>query len=65
MKVRIKSFNGELPSYLTVGKVYDAVRVDSERMKVTCDNGQVIMTNIKKSGYLGVGKDGGEWEVVE
>ena len=22
MKVKIKSFNGELPSYLTVGKVY-------------------------------------------
>lgn len=26
MKVKIKTFNGELPSYLTLGKVYDAVK---------------------------------------
>ncbi len=27
MKIKIKSFNGELPSYLTFGKVYEFDRV--------------------------------------
>ena len=64
MKVKIKSVNGrsDLPSNLQRGVTYQAVRIDSERMKVTCDDGQVITTNIKKSGYLG---DFGEWEILD
>lgn len=64
MQVKIKSINGEsgLPSNLQLGVVYQAVRIDSKRMKVTCDDGQVITTNIKKSGYLG---DFGEWEILD
>lgn len=62
MKVRIKTvIDGVLPSNLRRDVVYDAVRCDDYRMKVTCDDGQVIMTSIKKSGYLG---NGGEWEVL-
>ncbi|MBJ6351072.1 MULTISPECIES: hypothetical protein [unclassified Acinetobacter] len=63
MEVRIKSVNGSspLPENLQMNVVYKAVRVDAKRMKVTCDDGQVITTNISKSGYLG---DWGEWEIV-
>ena len=64
MKIRIKTYNGELPNNLTVNKVYDAVRVDSERMRVICDDGQVITTNINKSGYLGMDENGGSWEII-
>ena len=63
MQVKIKTINGNtgLPANLQRDVVYQAVRVDSRRMKGTCDDGQVITTNIKKSGYLG---DFGEWEIV-
>lgn len=63
MQVRIKSINGDsrLPDNLQRDVIYQAVRIDEERMKVTCDDGQVITTNIKKSGYLG---DFGEWEII-
>ena len=63
MEVRIKSVTGDmgLPSNLQLNNVYQATRIDKHRMKVTCDDGQVITTNISKSGYLG---DWGEWEIV-
>ncbi|WP_284086962.1 hypothetical protein [Acinetobacter pittii] len=63
MEVRIKSVNGSspLPENLKMDVVYKAVRVDANRMKVTCDDGQVITTSISKSGYLG---DWGEWEIL-
>lgn len=63
MEVRIKSVNGSspLPENLQMNVVYKAVRVDASRMKVTCDDGQVITTSISKSGYLG---DWGEWEIL-
>lgn len=60
MEVRIKSVNGSspLPTNLQMNVVYKAVRVDADRMKVTCDDNQVITTSISKSGYLG------EWEIL-
>ncbi|WP_035358005.1 hypothetical protein [Acinetobacter calcoaceticus] len=63
MEVRIKTVNGsiQLPANLQMEVVYKAVRVDANRMKVTCDDGQVITTSISKSGYLG---DWGEWEIL-
>ena len=63
MEVRIKSLNGSspLPANLQMDVVYKAVRIDANRMKVTCDDGQVITTSISKSGYLG---DWGEWEIL-
>ena len=40
----IKSVNGSspLPANLQMDVVYKAVRIDANRMKVTCDDGQVI-----------------------
>ena len=64
MRVKIKTTNGEIPKNLTIGKVYNATRIDSERMRLTCDGGQVITTNIKKSGYLSDSEIGGEWEII-
>nr|WP_312824018.1 hypothetical protein [Acinetobacter oleivorans] len=63
MEVRIKTVTGDigLPSNLQLDNVYLATRIDEHRMKVTCDDGQVITTNIAKSGYLGTW---GEWEIV-
>jgi len=63
MEVRIKTVNGPtpLPSNLKMEVIYKAIRVDADRMKVTCDDGQVITTSISKSGYLG---DWGEWEIL-
>ena len=62
MKIRIKTYNGELPSYLTVGKVYEVERLDSSKTRavITHDDGEMIMTNLHKSGYL----NGGSWGVV-
>ncbi|MBO5631471.1 MAG: hypothetical protein J5965_20580 [Aeriscardovia sp.] len=65
MQVRIKTTNGLIPSNLTIGKIYNATRIDDHRMRLTCDDGQVICTNIEKSGYLGDGDAGGEWELID
>lgn len=65
MKVKIKSTNGEIPENLTIGKIYDASRVDDHRIKIVCDDGKLITSNIKKSGYLGDSEKGGEWEILE
>lgn len=65
MKVKIKSFNGELPKNLTVGKIYDCVMVGNDRIKLTCDDCQEITSSISKSGYLSDDANGGSWEIVE
>ncbi|WP_312049174.1 hypothetical protein [Acinetobacter courvalinii] len=64
MKVRIKTVNGDigLPSNLQLNAIYQATRIDKDRMKVICDDGQEITTSISKSGYLG---EFGEWEILE
>ncbi|GAA5631107.1 hypothetical protein Acal02_01726 [Acinetobacter calcoaceticus] len=64
MKVRIKTVNGDvgLPSNLQLNAIYQATRIDNDRMKVICDDGQEITTSISKSGYLG---EFGEWEILE
>lgn len=60
MKVRIKSFNGKLPSYLVEGKVY-------EFEKVGCNGGW--LKNDDFDDYIILdGCDhlnGGSWEIVE
>lgn len=62
MKIKIKSFNGELPSYLTLGKEY---KVEEWYEDFTCyildDDGDEIFTLINNTNHL----DGGSWEVVE
>lgn len=62
MKIKIKNFNGELPSYLTMGKVYDAKpSEDKKGASLTNDWGNEIYVNLEMSCHL----DDGSWEVVE
>lgn len=64
MKIKIKSFNGELPSYLTVGKVYDVHQTVKNRVisRIRNDRGHLISINLKHGCcYL----NSGSWEVVE
>ena len=65
MKVKIKSFNGELPSYLTVGKEYELQQTIKNRVisRIINDRGQRICIHLGEDGcfYLNYGS----WEVIE
>ena len=64
MKIRIKTYNGELPSYLTVGKVYEVDCFYENNQKYPCiyaDNKHHIVLEIHKCWHL----NGGSWEIVE
>lgn len=60
MKVRIKTFNGELPEYLTEGKTYDYIKIKEYCGLVRVDNGCYYFTYLKGSAHL----NGGSWEIV-
>ena len=63
MKVKIKSFNGELPSYLTVGKAYEVWTSSdlwSQGIRNDVHDSLVIM-NFSNCDYL----NGGSWEIVD
>ena len=49
MKIRIKTYNGELPSYLTMGKGYEIEHIDSEGGRATYFLGQE--GNISKEAW--------------
>lgn len=61
MKIRIKAYNGELPSYLTVGKVYEVVlfSIHGDPKFITDDN-FFLTVDMDDSSAL----NGGSWEVV-
>lgn len=62
MKVKIKSFNGELPSYLTVGKVYGvADSFDDRVLVIQSDINSIIHIGFDYCRHL----NGGSWEIVE
>ena len=62
MKVKIKSFNGQLPSYLTEGKVYEVIYCFDDRVPM-------IQDDVKSIIYIGLEYcchlNGGSWEIVE
>lgn len=62
MKIKVKSFNGKLPSYLTESRVYEVLG------NVTV-NGQVFFNIIADNGSMASvcchDLNGGEWEFVE
>ena len=60
MKIKIKSFNGDLPDYLTVGKVYEVITPVLNGVRIICDDGMYLSTTINDSPTL----NGGSWEVV-
>ena len=65
MKIRIKTYNGELPSYLTVGKVYEVVEVEylgfADLFTIYDDEDVLRIVNKDNCDYL----NGGSWEVME
>ena len=64
MKIRIKTYNGDLPSYLTVGNVYEVIEVDylgfADLFSIYDDDDVLRIVNKENFDYL----NGGSWEVV-
>lgn len=65
MKIRIKTYNGELPSYLTVGKVYEIEHIDSNGGRFIIsdldgDDDDYIVVSMIDCKHL----NDGAWEVV-
>ena len=61
MKIKIKTYNGELPSYLTVGKVYRVSGRAAEQL--------IIYDDFNNRAYIDIGDycyhlNGGSWEIV-
>ena len=65
MKVRIKSFNGNLPNYLTLGKHYEVIEPDVDLIigwyYILDDYNDSCLIYLEGCGYL----NGGEWEIVD
>lgn len=62
MKVRIKSFNGELPEYLTEGKIYECWENKKEGVfYFRNDIGDVVFGMLDKPSHV----KGVLWEVVK
>lgn len=62
MKVKIKSFNGKLPSYLTEGKVYEVIDCFDDRVPMIQDDvNSIIFIGLEYCQHL----NGGSWEIVE
>lgn len=65
MKVKIKSFIGDLPSYLTVEKGYEIEHIDSNGGRFIIsdldgDDDDYIVVSMSDCKHL----NGGSWEVV-
>ena len=65
MKIRIKTYNGELPSYLTVGRVYGIEHIDSNGGRFIIsdldgDDDDYIVVSMIDCKHL----NDGAWEVV-
>ena len=63
MKIKIKSYNGELPDYLTLDKEYEVLEYyeDVDSFYIVDDQEDEIYTLRTSTHHL----NGGEWEIVE
>ena len=61
MKIRIKTYNGELPSYLTEGKVYEVEIREFSKKYIRDDVGYPLIINHENCNHL----NGGSWEVCD
>lgn len=61
MKVKIKSFNGELPDYLTEGKDYQVCGRSFNTFLIYSDMNERVFIVLDNCNHL----KGGSWEVVE
>lgn len=62
MKIRIKTYNGDLPSYLTVGKVYEVSPSEGfdGLYDLIDDTSDTLNIDIDDCIHL----NGGSWEIV-
>lgn len=60
MKIKIKSFNGALPDYLTIGKVYKIIDDMHEVAVIQDDNSREQLIMFFDCPHL----SGGSWEIV-
>ena len=60
MKIKIKTYNGELPSYLTVGRVYEVNQRSDYTFILEDDTGYSLSFNIENCNHL----NGGSWEII-
>ena len=60
MKVKIKSFNGELPEYFTIDKIYECKPRSEHTFFLEDDEGYVLLCLFNYCPNL----NGGSWEVV-
>ena len=61
MKVKIKSFNGKIPNYLTEDKEYQVIASDGKGFEILDDMDEWLYTRFEDSYFL----NGGDWEIVE
>lgn len=61
MKVKIKSFNGEFPSFLTLGNEYSVCGRSCGSMMIYDDCCNRIFITVDNCPVLG----GGSWEIIE
>ena len=61
MKVKIKTFNGELPDYFTLGKEYNAMVRSDYSLFIIDDDSDSILCAFNGYPHL----NGGSWEIVE
>ena len=61
MKIKIKSYNGELPDYFTFDKVYEARHRSEHTFFLNDDEGYRLMYLYNNCPNL----NGGCWEIVE
>lgn len=60
MKIKIKTYNGELPSYLTVGRVYEVNQRSDYTFILEDDEGCLWMCLFNNCPNL----NGGSWEII-
>ena len=62
MKIRIKTYNGELPSYLTSGLGYEIEHINNEgKYFIYKEQIEYVCVTLSDCKHL----NGGSWEIVE
>ena len=62
MKIKIKSFNGDLPSYLSSEQSYEIEHIDHEGRHFICtEQVEYVCVTLDNCKHL----NGGSWEVVD
>lgn len=61
MQIKIKNFNGVLPNYLTLNKVYTVYDLYAGQGRICSDDNRFLKVSLEKSIVL----NGGSWEIIQ